>query len=569
MSDTPETARQPASDAAIDALIRDAYATVARPDRLIGLLDEAERRIEQGDTSLPSADSYFTQASDLIEEVSPLIGNDFADFDKGSIAAQRTDLVLGRDLIVLGFDARTFRGEGMKVGASVPDWVWDPVEIEHDKRRIARGQDASGLTGFMRLFANPDDEQGRWYTIRREEALEQECIRLRAVQFRWKEAAGAAFAEALRLTDTELALTRHLVDGGSVRSFAERRGRSVGTARNQLKALCRKLAIGSQQELLMLYTGFAHSLDLMEENAGDGDGNRRHICANIHREPDGHRIAWEEHGDPQGNPVLYFHPFFEGALFTAEQDRAARDAGLRIIAPWRPLSGETTGSGRRLELVRDFTRRLGPFLDALGVERCAVLGATAGAPFAMSFSQAWPERVCGIVLCGPVIPHAKGGNFADAPAGYRRVLQMTRLAPGFARIYIRATLAGSLKGQFDTYIDDFMKGNPGDRAHYADPAIRETIRRSGTYTFIKTLDGPTEGVIIESADWSQLCEGIACPVVVTCGRNGDPSLLPARERFAERFGFVLDDGFHRSGQLTMHDDPQRVFASLAGMFDAQ
>ena len=563
MSDTPETTRQSASGTAIDTIIRDAYATVARPDRLIGLLDEAERRIEQGDTSIGRVDSYLMQASDLIEEVSPLIGSDFAEFDTGSIAAQRTDLVLRRDLTVLGFDAETFRGEGMAVGNPVPDWVWDPVEIEDDKRRIARGQDATGLAGFLRLFAHPEDEQGRWYTIRREEVSGQEYIRLRAVQFRWKEAAGAAFAEALRLTDTELALTRHLVDGGSVRSFAERRGRSVGTARNQLKALCRKLAIGSQQELLMLYTGFAHSLDLMEEEAGDG----RHVCANIHREPDGNRIAWEEHGDPQGKPVLYFHPFFEGALFTAEQDRAARDAGLRIIAPWRPLSGETTGSGKRLDLVRDFSRRLGPFLDALKVGRCAVLGATAGAPFALSFTQTHTERACGVVLCGPVIPHAKGGNFADAPAGYRRVLQMTRLAPGFARIYIRATLAGSLKGQFDTYIDDFMRGNPGDRAHYADPVIRETIRRSGTYTFIKTLDGPTEGVIIESAEWSQLCEGIACEVVVTCGQNGDAALLPARKRFADRFGFSLDDGFHRSGQLTMHDDPRRIFAHLRRMID--
>ena len=544
-------------------LISNAYAIAAQPTRLLTLLDEAERSMTQSETAVRDVDGHFEHAGDLIAQLSPLVGTDFGQFKPGTGASRAFDLELDGDLRVLSFDKEAFSGDGISVGKPVPDWVWDPVEMVDDQRRVRAGQGDDG-PGFLRFFANETDEQGRWYTIRRETRSRSVRIGLRAVQFRWNASSGAQFASALGLTDTELALTRHLVDGGTVRSFAEKRGRSVGTARNQLKTLCRKLAVGSQQELLMLYTGFAHSLDLMESEERD----TRHVCANIHREADGHRIAWEEHGDPDGDPVLYFHPFFEGALFTPEQDRAARQAGLRIIAPWRPLIGETTGDGKRLELVRGFARRLGPFLDHIGVERCAVLAAPAGTAFAAGFMQHRPDRVCGGVLAGSRIPYPTWFDLKKAGSGYGRALQMTRLAPAFARIYIRATLAGSLKGEFSAYIDDFFRDSPIDRAYYDDPTILETIRRSGTYTYIKTMDGPTEGILIDAFDWSDVCEGIEPEVIVAYGSAGNARELQLRRDFAKRFGFAMDEGYLRSAQLVMHDDPRRIFAHLRRIIDA-
>ncbi len=541
----------------VDRIIRDAYATMGKPERVISLLEQGEHHFEAGQEDVGSADQHFVEAGELIDEVSTLTGSDFANFVLPDVSPSGAELVLDRSQRLVSFDPEVFSGPELQRGHPAPDWLWDPAERSEDLRRIRETKSGSS-TGFLRLFTGPDDDQGRWFNVEAGAEAQAEHVHFKLIQFRWQEASGNRFREALGLTETELALTRHLVSGGNVRSFAEQRERSVGTARNQLKALLRKLAINSQQELLMLYTGFAHSLRLIDES----EGPKRHFCSRIFHEEDGDRIAWEEHGDPSGDPVLYFHPFFEGALFTAEQDAAAREAGLRIIAPWRPLSGETTGRSKRIELVREFARRLDPFLEAQGITECAVLSATAGTPFALGFVQATRVKVSGVVLAGPLVPFPTWSDISMVDIGYRRAVQMTRMAPAFARIYIRATLAGSLRGEFDKFIDDFYRSSPDDRAYYKRPEIRELIRQSGTYTFIKTLDGPTEGVIIEAFDWSELCRDIAPPVTLAIGANGGFVSRENYQKFADQYGFLVDAEFRRSGQLVMHDDPVRVFAHL-------
>lgn len=547
-------------DTLVDRLIRDAYGIVGRPERLISVLNEGDSGIaspEAGDVA--AADRHFEQAGQLIDEVSSLVGTDFAGFGpaSGDAGEAETGVVLAFDsgLRVAAVDRGQLTGPALEVGGFAPDWLWDPAEMHAAKSRVAECEPDQPAQ-IMRLFRSPEDETGQWYAMRCEGAGDDRRIVFTAMQFQWRDASGARFAEALALTDAERALTRHLVMGGTVRSFAEERGRSVGTARNQLKALCRKLAIGSQQELLMLYAGFAHSLQQLD----DAPGERRHFCARIYHEPDGGVIAWEQYGDPDGFPVLFFHTFFDGALFTAEQDRAALAAGLRIIAPWRAYTGETTGEGTRMAMVRRFAERLDGFLSAQGVDRCAVLGMMVGAPWALGFAQGFPQRVCGVVLAGPAIPFASWGELRRLGTGQRKPMQLTRLAPKFARIYIRATLAGSLKGGFDTYLDEFFSNSPADRAYYNRPDIREMVRLSGTYTFVKSLEGPTESVMLQASDWSDLCRDIQVPVTVAVGTEPGAISDDLYDEFAGRFGFAIDRSFDRSSQLVLHDDPARVFA---------
>ena len=557
----------------VDRLIREAYGIAGRPERLISLFDQAEPQIDGPSKEVSDAQIHFEEAGRLIDEVVPIVGSDFAGFDPSPGMSSQSQLLLDHELRILGFDPKLFGAGNVQKDRFAPEWMWDPIEREEDMRRVAKCA-VDQEPGFLRLFTSPEDESGRWFAIQPCKTSDTPhlsrashkacCVSLSSIHFQWREKSGERFREALDLTDTELALTRHLVSGGTVRSFAERRQRSVGTARNQLKALCRKLAINSQQELLMLYTGFAHSLQLIDEEPGQ----KRHFCSRIFREEDGQRIAWEEHGDPNGDPVIYFHPFFEGALFTPEQNAAAREAGFRVLAPRRPYIGGTTGNLARQEMVRDFVRRLGPFLDDQGISKCGVLGATAGAPFACGFMQVHSDKILGAVLAAPAIPFPKWSDLRKVTPGFRRPLQLTRMAPAFARIYIRATVAGTLRGEFDTFIDDFYAESPLDRAYYGMADIRDTIRRCATYTFISQIDGPTEGVILEATDFRDLCRGIDAPVTVVVGRTSTFISNAAYEEFCETNGFAIDTEFHRSGQLVMHDNPRRIFANLRANMSA-
>jgi len=558
----------------IDRLIREAYGIAGRPERLVSLLEQVQAGIDVPDTGagektpvdVSKAQMHFEEAGRLIDEVVTIIGSDFSGFDPSPGISSHAQLVLDEHLNVVSLDRGLFTGADLREGEQAPEWLWDPVESKEDRARIANCLE-NHEPGFLRLYLAPEDETGRWFAIQPQTRAKRTCddtrrsahrVLLSSVQFEWRERSGAQFREALKLTDVELALTRHLVSGGTVRSFAESRGRALGTARNQLKALLRKLAIGSQQELLMLYTGFAHSLQLMDNDTHC----KRHICTRVFYEEGGSRIAWEQHGDPHGFPVIYFHPFFEGALFTPEQDAAAREAGFRVIAPWRPYMGETTGRHSRQAMVRDFAVRLGPFLHDQGITRCGVLAATAGAPFALGFLQAHGAKATGAVLAAPAIPFAKWSDLREVAPGFRRPLQLTRMAPAFARIYIRATVAGTLRGDFDRFINDFYNESPLDRPYYNNPEIRDLIRRCATYTFISQIDGPTEGMILEATNFSDLCENIDVPVTLAIGETSTFISAKAYTRFAERYGFSLHAGFERSGQLVMHDNPRRIFALL-------
>ena len=96
--------------------------------------------------------------------------------------------------------------------------------------------------------------------------------------------------------------------------------------------------------------------------------------------PDGRDLAYEEYGDPAGFPVLSFHGGLSSRLDAAPADAAARDGGVRLVAPDRPGMGLSTFQpGRRLV---DWPADVTSLADALGLERFAVMGWSAGGPYA-------------------------------------------------------------------------------------------------------------------------------------------------------------------------------------------
>src|ERR1700690_4235043 len=87
---------------------------------------------------------------------------------------------------------------------------------------------------------------------------------------------------------------------------------------------------------------------------------------------DGRRVTYSEFGDPDGTRVLSCH----GGLvcrFDVEPSAAAfHDRRARVISPDRPGVG---GSDRRPgHSTADWADDVRELLDALGIERCAVMG---------------------------------------------------------------------------------------------------------------------------------------------------------------------------------------------------
>lgn len=136
--------------------------------------------------------------------------------------------------------------------------------------------------------------------------------------------------------------------------------------------------------------------------------------------PDGRRLAWTEHGDPAGVPLVYAHGVPGCGLEVAALgiDRAARRTGARLIAPDRPsMGGSDHRPGRR---VLDWPDDLAVLADHLGLSRVAMLGYSGGVPFAAA-AYRLPDRVAvaGLVACVAHLAPGLDDGSIGAGAGSR------------------------------------------------------------------------------------------------------------------------------------------------------
>jgi pimeloyl-ACP methyl ester carboxylesterase len=114
-------------------------------------------------------------------------------------------------------------------------------------------------------------------------------------------------------------------------------------------------------------------------------------------------IACEEHGPPEGDPVVLLHGFPYDVRAFDEAAAILAEAGCRVVAPWlrgygptRFLSSATPRSGQQAALGAD----LRALMDALGIGSAILAGYDWGGRAACIVAALWPERARGLVSVG-------------------------------------------------------------------------------------------------------------------------------------------------------------------------
>ncbi len=113
-------------------------------------------------------------------------------------------------------------------------------------------------------------------------------------------------------------------------------------------------------------------------------------------------IAYEAHGPTDGPVVILLHGFpYDPRCFDEVVPPLVAD-GCRVLVPYlrgygptRFLSPKTPRSGEQAALGRDLLQ----FMDALKIERAALMGYDWGGRAACIVSALWPERVRCLVSC--------------------------------------------------------------------------------------------------------------------------------------------------------------------------
>lgn len=96
---------------------------------------------------------------------------------------------------------------------------------------------------------------------------------------------------------------------------------------------------------------------------------------------DGKTLGYSTFGDPDGEPLLYFHGGISSRLDIEFADQESKNLNIRLIAPDRPGIG--LSDRKKGRTLADWTVMVEEFIETLGLKRPAVLGWSLGGAYAL------------------------------------------------------------------------------------------------------------------------------------------------------------------------------------------
>ena len=111
-------------------------------------------------------------------------------------------------------------------------------------------------------------------------------------------------------------------------------------------------------------------------------------------------MHYEEHGQPDGPPLVLLHAFTQtGAVWRAQA--GAFGTRFRLLAPdWRGHGRTANPGGLAAMNHRQFARDVIAFCRALGIGRAAFCGASSGGMLLLTLALEAPDLVAALVLSG-------------------------------------------------------------------------------------------------------------------------------------------------------------------------
>ena len=237
--------------------------------------------------------------------------------------------------------------------------------------------------------------------------------------------------------------------------------------------------------------------------------------------PDGRRVACFEYGDPGGLPVLALHGTPGSRLMFALADKAARDRGIRLIAPERP--GYGLSDYRRSESLAQIAEDLSAVADAYRLGRFAVIGVSGGGPYAVAAASAMPDRVSLLALVAPI------GEVADTQLRLSRFqrLLFRRLArrPWVSRLFFRRLRSMLFKSPDAAYRWLMRRVRAPDRELLARSGVRINLQAAMGEGLRPGVEGVAQDLRLYCSPWRLRLADIDVPTIIWQGSD-DPVVPP-------------------------------------------
>jgi pimeloyl-ACP methyl ester carboxylesterase len=278
------------------------------------------------------------------------------------------------------------------------------------------------------------------------------------------------------------------------------------------------------------------------------------------RRGDGSVIAVEVVGEPDAMPVLLCHGLADSRLSAHWFGQAAAELGLCVLAPDRPGTGGT--DPRRLSRLADWVEEAALVLDAVRADSAALLGISAGGPFAAACAAAIPGRVRSLTLVSPLgLPGWPAHGMAT---GERLSLALARHVPVFSG-WCLGRLGALARRWPPLFLRLAATALPDiDNRALGQPGMRESFLTSYAEAFRRGSGGVAQDLRVLTRPWGFDLGSITVPASIRHGDADTTVPLQHARLYAKAIPGAQLQIHHGDGHFSILAAARELLAPLAG-----
>ncbi|HEX3327173.1 MAG TPA: alpha/beta hydrolase [Actinomycetota bacterium] len=190
--------------------------------------------------------------------------------------------------------------------------------------------------------------------------------------------------------------------------------------------------------------------------------------------PDGHAIGYGDYGDPTGSPIFFLPGLGDSRLTRFPDDEVTASLRVRLITIDAPGVGLSDYLPLRSQLQG--AERVAFVADALGIDRFALLGWSAGGPRALAVAYRFPERVRALGIASGFGPLERADTRSLASKQIRQGAAMLSKLPWMAKLFVASVPRAYRKDPRRAFEKQFgAHASPSDRRLLERPEIAANI----------------------------------------------------------------------------------------------
>jgi pimeloyl-ACP methyl ester carboxylesterase len=242
----------------------------------------------------------------------------------------------------------------------------------------------------------------------------------------------------------------------------------------------------------------------------------------------GRCLGYAEYGNTRGQPLFFFHGQPRNRLFWHTDETLTASLNVRLIVVDSP--GYRLSDFQPWRKLLDWPRDVSKFADALGIGQFAVLGFSAGGPYALACVHQIPEQLTLVGIADSAPPMYLPEINCSAHGSLRTNYLLAWDAPGVLRILFKVFWAYSRRNP-DAFLKMAQVQSPRtDKDIMSLPGFHSMLSEGWKENLREDSGGYVQDIEILMKDLGFQLSGIQKEIYLWQGA-GDVSTPAARARF--------------------------------------